>query len=290
MSTLVDTLQPPPTEAQIIEKLQHKVSASKLVLFQSCRLRFWFRYVLGLRKPKTPALHVGVAVHAVLSNWNRARWRQQSPGLAELHASYQEVWRSEQSEEPVAWDTPAVEAEQQQTGWRLLETFFRESPIREAGKPDAVEVMVEADLTRHGLPTLVGVLDLVQNQTVIDFKTSSTTPNAERAVLVNATQATAYSLLYRENTGDQEKGVELHHLVKLKQPKLVVLTLPTVCEREQSRLFRVIDSYVEGLARHDFIPSPGLQCVTTGSGSIWRPSCARMTSRLRAPTCARSVR
>ena len=113
-----------------------------------------------------------------------------------------------------------MEAEQQQTGWRLLETFFRESPIRDAGKPDAVEVMVEADLAGHGLPTLVGVLDLVQNETVIDFKTSSTTPNPERAALVNATQATAYAMLYRENTDRKEVGIELHHLVKLKQPSL----------------------------------------------------------------------
>ncbi len=262
MSTLVDTLQPPPTEDQIIEKLQQRVSATKLTLFQSCRLRFWFRYVLGLRKPKTPALHVGVAVHAVLSGWNRARWRQQSLAIADLYTTYQAVWQSEQQEEPVAWDHPGVEAEQQQTGWRLLETFFRESPIREAGKPDAVEVMVEADLSSHGLPTLIGVLDLVQNQTIIDFKTSSTTPNADRAVLLNTTQATAYSLLYRENTGCKETGIEWHHLVKLKSPKLVVITLPTVGEREQSRLFRVIDSYVEGLERRDFIPSPGLQCMS----------------------------
>lgn len=262
MSLLIDTLQPPPTEDQIIARLQQKVSASKLTIFQSCRLKFWLRYVLGLRKPKTPALHVGVAVHAVLSGWNRARWRQQPLGLADLYMTYQTVWTSEQTEEPVAWDHPGVEAEQQQTGWRLLETFFRESPIREAGKPDAVEVMVEADLSSHGLPTLVGVLNLVQNQTVIDFKTSSTTPNADRAALVNGTQATAYSLLYRENTGSKEAGIELHHLVKLKTPKLVVVTLPPVGEREKSRLFRVIDAYVEGLARRDFIPSPGLQCVS----------------------------
>ncbi len=261
MSSLVDTLQPPPTEDQTIAKLQRKVSASKLALFQSCRLRFWFRYVLGLRKPKTPALHVGVAVHGVLSGWNHARWRQQTLGLTDLYTSYQAVWRSEQAEEPVAWDHPGVEAEQQQTGWRLLETFFRESPIRGAGKPDAVEVMVEADLASHGLPTLVGVLDLVQNETVIDFKTSSTTPNADRAALVNGTQATAYALLYRENTGGKEAGIELHHLVKLKQPKLSVISLPPISEREQSRLFRIIDAYVEGLGRRDFIPSVGLQCV-----------------------------
>lgn len=262
MNTLVDTLQPPPTEDQILTRLQQKVSPSKLALFQACRLRFFFRHVLGIRKPKTAALHVGVVVHAVLSAWNRARWRQQSPSLVDLHASYQEAWMGEQTEEPVAWENPASEGEQRQTGWRLLETFFRESPLCDAGKPDAVEVSVEADLARHGLPTLVGVLDLVQDQRIVDFKTSGTTPNADRAALVHATQATAYSLLYRENTGSRERGVELHHLVKLKQPRLVVIALPAIGEREQARLFRVIDSYVEGLQRRDFIPSPGLQCAS----------------------------
>ena len=262
MSTLVDTLQPPPTEDQIIDSLQQRVSPSKLTLFQSCRLKFFFRHVLGLRKPKTAALHVGVAVHAVLSGWNRARWRQQPLALADIYGSYQAVWKAEQTEEPVAWDGPTNEIEQQQTGWRLLETFFRESPIRAAGKPDAVEVMVEADLSGHGLPTLVGVLDLVQDNRIVDFKTSGTTPNADRAVLVNGTQATAYSMLYRENTGRKEAGIELHHLVKLKQPKLVVILLPPVGEREQTRLLRVIDSYVAALERRDFIPSPGLQCAS----------------------------
>ncbi len=38
-----------------------------------------------------------------------------------------------------------------------------------------------------------GCIDLVQDQRIIDFKTSGTTPNADRAALVNATQATAYS-------------------------------------------------------------------------------------------------
>ena len=107
-----------------------------------------------------------------------------------------------------------------------METFFRESPVRDAGRPDAVEVAVEADLSGHGLPTLVGVLDLVQSEIIIDFKTSGTTPHADRAALVHATQATAYSLLYRHNTGQRERGVELHHLIKLKQPRLVVVALP----------------------------------------------------------------
>ncbi len=262
MITLVDTLQPPPMEDEIVHQLQQKVSPSKLGLFQSCRLKFFFRYVLQLNKPKAIALHVGASVHSTLKAWNRARWRQEVPSSGLMYAAYTAAWIAGQTDEPVAWENPCEEEEQKKVGWRLLETFFRETSIRPTDKPEAVEVSVEADLSRHGLPTLVGVLDLVQNRRIIDFKTTGTTPNPERAALVNSTQATAYSLLYRANTGRKEDGIELHHLVKLKSPKLVIVYLSPSGDRERTRLLRVIESYVEGLERRDFIPSPGLQCVS----------------------------
>jgi putative RecB family exonuclease len=261
MNALVDPLPWPPAEARAIEKLLQSVSPSKLALFQSCRLKFFFRHVLRLKKPKAAALHVGASVHATLKAWNRARWRQEQPSASSMYTTYESTWSSGQSEEPVAWENPAEEAEQKKVGWRLLETFFRETAIRADDKPEGVEVNVEADLSSHGLPTLTGVLDLVQSQKIIDFKTTSATPNPERAALVNGTQVSAYSMLYRANTGRKEAGVELHHLVKLKSPKLAVIYLSPVGDRECARLLRVIDAYVEGLERRDFIPSPGLQCA-----------------------------
>ncbi len=84
----------------------------------------------------------------------------------------------------------------------------------------------------------------------------------EKAALLHATQATACSRLYRENTGRRESAVELHHLVKLKQPRLVVIDLPPVTDAQITRLYRLIESYVRGLEWQDFVPSPGLQCST----------------------------
>lgn len=252
----------PPDEASTLERLLQSVSPSRLALFQSCRLRFFFRHVLRIAKGKTPALHVGVSVHATLRAWNRARWGQETLLWNSLYTAYEEAWIAGQSDEPVAWETGQEEAAQKQVGWRLLETFFRETTIRASDKPEGVEVAVDADLSSHGLPRLVGVLDLVQDGRLIDFKTTATTPQPERTALVNATQTSAYAWLYRENTGHREAGIELHHLVKLKQPRLVVIHLPPMGEREQSRLLRVIDAYVEGIARQDFIPSPGLQCAS----------------------------
>jgi len=212
--------------------LQQTVSPSRLTLFLQCRLKFYFRYVAQIAKPKTPALHVGSSVHAVLKAWNKARWRQQPLTLKQLHEEYVQAWAD--AEEPVTWEDGEEESEKQ-TGWRLVETYFRESKIPDSLKPDAVEVPVETDLAGHGLPVLIGVLDLVQAGRIIDFKTSSTTPNAEKVAHTTEVQTSSYAVLYREATGRRETGIELHHLVKLKNPKLVITRRSTRRGTNQER-------------------------------------------------------
>lgn len=248
----------PQTPDERVEQLKQTVSPSRLSLYLQCRLKFFFRYVVKIQKAKTPALHVGTSVHAVLKAWNKARWKQSPLTLKQLHDEFTKAWTD--MEEPVQWED-GEEDEEKKTSWRLVETYMRESKIPPTLKPDAVEVPVEADLKEHGLPKLVGVLDLVQNRTIIDFKTSGQTPNAERVAHTNELQISSYAVLYRHNTGQKENGLELHHLVKTKNPKLVITPLPPMSEHQESRLFTLMESYVEGLDRRDCVPSPGLQCV-----------------------------
>lgn len=249
----------PFTEAEIIRNLQETVSASRLNTFLQCRLKFFFRYVAKLSKPKSPALHVGQAVHAVLKVWHKARWRDEPLETEQLLAAFDTAW-GDQQEEPIRW-AEGQEIEQKQLGWRLLETYFRERPASASLKPDAVEVPMEADLGRHGLPVLIGIIDLVQGGIITDFKTSASTPNPATAGHVHEVQTSAYAVLYREATGRTEQGIELHHLVKLKTPKLVVTAMSPMTERQQGRLFHLIESYGDGLERRDFVPSPGLACL-----------------------------
>ena len=128
--------------------------------------------------------------------------------------------------------------------------------------PEAVEVPMETDLSKYGLPTLIGVLDLVRaGGRIVDFKSTGKTPDPEDAAHQNEAQLSCYSVLYREATGHRESGRELHHLVKTKTPKLVITELGPMTEVQQVRLFRMMESYVEGLAREDFVPSPGFHCA-----------------------------
>ena len=253
--------QPAVPKGRSREELLATVSASRLGTWLQCRLKFMFRYVLGLTKPNTPARHVGTVVHAVLQQWNLARWRR-APLVGEMIAAvFEQAWGTTRDDGVIAWKDDEPEAEVKAEAFALVEMYLRDNPIPADEKPEAVEVMIEKDLSSHGLPKLVGVLDLVRaGGRIVDFKTSGKTPNADLALHTNDVQLTAYALLYREATDRRETALELHHLVKTKTPKLVITEAPPATEVQTTRFMRLVESYVRGVECGDYVPSPGLQC------------------------------
>jgi putative RecB family exonuclease len=248
-------------KAEAPDILDH-VSASRLITFQTCRLKFYFKYVQGIVKAKTPALHVGRTVHAVLQAYNLMRWRSGVFDLEAMKKHFHAKWLDEQAEENVPWDD-GEEDDSKQSAWTMLETYFKQSPVALDEKPEAVEVQVDADLSKRGLPRLVGVIDLVRKGgRIVDYKTSAQTPNSERVGHLNDTQLCCYGVLYREAVGRSESGFELHHLVKLKTPKIIITPLQPMTKQQETRLFKIMDSYVNGIQSGDWIPSPNpMTCV-----------------------------
>jgi hypothetical protein len=251
----MNTLSP---EAETLDSLKQTVSATRLSCWLQCRLKFFFRYVQKLKKPPTPALHLGSVVHLVLQHWNLARWKRQPFNIEVYRSVFDTGWK----DQPVQIDWQGEEESQRQTAWAMLDKYFLETPIKPNELPEAVETMVEADLDKHGLPTLIGVLDLVRSGgRIVDFKSSAKTPDPESTLHQNGLQLDCYSVLYREGTGKREASRELHHLVKTKVPKVVVTETGPMQEYQQSRLFRLMEDYVEGLDRGDFVPAVGIQCA-----------------------------
>lgn len=243
-----------------IAELRQTLSASRLNTWLSCRLKFFFHYVLGIKKPKSAALYVGSSVHGVLKLWNRARWRRQTVTIEQLQQQFDTLWQADQVKESVRWDEGEEPAEKQ-TAWSLVDFYLKQTPIPANEMAEGVEVSVEADLSKHGLPKLIGIIDLVRaGGRIVDFKTLGQTPSEEKAIHTNEVQLTGYSILYRATTGKTESGRELHQLVKTKTPKLIVTQQGPMTPQQQSRLFRQMESYVTGLDREDFVPSPGMQC------------------------------
>ena len=113
----VGTVEPNP-----IEVLKQTVSASRLNCWLQCRLKFSFRYVLKITKPKTAALHYGSVLHLVLQQWNLARWRRQPFDIAKLKQVFETGW-ADQSQ--IDWD--GEEADQKNNAWLVLERYFRDA-------------------------------------------------------------------------------------------------------------------------------------------------------------------
>jgi putative RecB family exonuclease len=153
-----------------IAELTKTVSASRLSTWQRCRLQFYFRYVAGIQKSPTPSLHIGTTVHTVLQQWNLARWHGRELGVQELKEIFSRAWVIWQEGEQINWE--GKEETTKNATWDLIQLYLRETPIAPDEKPEAVEVGVEADLTGHGLPLVVGVIDLVRSGgRIVDFKT-----------------------------------------------------------------------------------------------------------------------
>jgi len=246
--------------ADRVAELGKTISASRLALWFGCRLKFYFRYVVQIQKPTTPSMHAGSTVHAVLQQWNMARWRREPFAIEGFKTVFGSQWTALQEGMKINWE--GEEAWNRDSAWRALQHYFTRTPITGNEKPEAVEAPVEADLSHYGLPKLIGIIDLVRaGGRIVDFKLTGRTPDSEHLVHVHEAQLTCYSLLYRDATDRKESGLELHHLVKTKAPKLIVTSLPPSTESQISRLFRQIESYQAGLARKDFVPSPGLHCV-----------------------------
>ena len=244
-----------------IEELTATVSASRLSAWLQCRLKFHFRYVAGVPTAPTAALHVGKSVHALLQQWNLARWRNTPLDAESVLEVFNQVWAAQMQEAAVPWK-PEEESASKANALAMVQTYLRETPIPLDEKPEGVEVAVEMDLASHGLPTLVGVLDLVRaGGRIVDFKTTGRTPSPEQVIHTTEVQTTAYAMLYREATGHSESGIELHHLVKLKTPKLVVTESAPATDRQINRLLHLMDAYVDDMQRNDPVPSPGLQCA-----------------------------
>jgi hypothetical protein len=68
------------------------------------------------------------------------------------------------------------------SSWRALEHYFTETPVKADERPEGVKVRVGADLSRHGLPTLIGIIDLVRRGgKIVDFKVVGKTPDIAHA-------------------------------------------------------------------------------------------------------------
>ncbi len=236
------------------------ISASRVNCWQSCRRKFYFRYVEKLPSVPSPALHIGKTVHSALQEWNTLRWNKQPIDEEKIQKSFMHAWMH--PDDDIQWKTPEDEQKAYQQSWGLVQAYLAQTPIPIDEPLLGVEVRAEAKLP--GLPPLLGFIDLVRQTSsggkVVDFKTAAKSPTARTCAFTHSTQLGIYSLLYRENTGEKEAGLELHHLVKTKVPKVVITEIEPASDHQVEQLLTLLHTYVDAVRNEDFTPSPSFMC------------------------------
>jgi len=235
------------------------LSASRLKSFLTCRLRFYYEKVLGLKTPKSPNLHIGSAVHAGLEAFHRARWRGAPLTAEETLQAYNEAYTRLEQEERVEYHDKEPE-DCRATGERVLRAYLDSELANDPRSVLGVEVYLRREDGILPLP-MVGVVDLVREGGVpVDFKTVGTTPDLEEEAWANQIQLSMYHLLMEDAIGEAPGPGELVYLVKLKTPKIIRHQLPHANSTQIERLKRLADVYVDGVQREEWYPSPGMQC------------------------------
>lgn len=235
------------------------LSASRLKSFLTCRLRFYFEKVMGLKTPASPALQVGKTVHAALQYYNLARWRGGDASPAATRQAYDKAFGELEVAEPVDYGDSSRQ-DSIDTGSRVLDAFLGSELARDPRRILGVEAYLRKESGDLPLP-LVGVVDLVVEGNVpVDYKTVAATPNIEDEGWQHEIQMTIYALLVKDATGEVPGPGELIHLVKLKSPKVIRQVLPPVTQVQIDRLKALVDVYADGVSRQDYHPSPGMSC------------------------------
>jgi hypothetical protein len=235
------------------------ISATRLDTWLQCRLKFYFRYVARLEEPPTPASHIGRTTRATLRLWNLPRWRGDTIGPRDLWPRFCQDWDEDQLYEDIGWG--GGEPGEKARTWHLLLRYFEETPIPPGERPEGVAARVEVDLAPRGLPPLAGTIDLVrEGGRIVIFETPTPRPQPGQAGHANETRPGCDALLYRGAAGCTESGFELHQLVGGDVPEIVITAIGPMSQRQEERLWRILESYVAGVADNDFVPSPGSHC------------------------------
>ncbi|MFM2296610.1 MAG: hypothetical protein RL117_317 [Verrucomicrobiota bacterium] len=241
------------------QTLPQHISPTAAKSYLSCSLRFWFERVACIKKPTTPALHLGKAVHAALQSFHLARWRGGDDSVEAVSEAYETAFlRLEREEGPVNFDDEAEREKCRLNGLRVIAAYL-DSPEAMQEKPRAVEVLLKEEIPGLSVP-LTGAMDLVEgNFTPVDFKSAAAKPDTEHAAFDHEIQLVSYQLLL-EAIGESPPSLDLVFLVKTKTPQVIRVKSAPADAHRKARVVALLETAVDGIHHGRFHPQPSMHC------------------------------
>ena len=243
-----------------VGSLPTHISPTSAKNYLSCSLRFWFEKVACIRKPVTPALHLGKAIHAALQAFHLARWRGGDDSPTAIAAAFELAFTTlEREEGPVRFDDETEREDNRKDGLRVIAAYL-DSPEAMTGKPRAVEVRLREEIPGLSVP-LVGAIDLVTGIFIpVDFKSATSRPDPAGAAFEHEIQLVSYQLLMEAAIDQEPPALDLVFLVKTKTPQILRISGRPADARRKQRVIALLETAVQGIAAGRFHPQPSMHC------------------------------
>ena len=241
------------------------ISFSSISLFQSCPLRWYFKYCLGLTERSiSSSLVLGSALHAAVQyHFEQLLMGRTTSDLDTLLEVFQNAWQSF-DESIIRYSAGEGRDDIGALADRLLRAFLSSDFARPRGYVIGIEEELRGQVI-PGAPDLVGRVDLLVDTgpelVVSDFKTARCTWN-DLKVEDLAPQLLLYSELVKPLADGRPIKLEFAVLTKTKVPELTIHEVPND-PRQVLRTKKIVERVWQAIQTGAFYPNPGpLTCGT----------------------------
>jgi CRISPR/Cas system-associated exonuclease Cas4 (RecB family) len=241
------------------------VSFSAINTFQTCSLRYYFRYVLGLSEETiSSSLVMGSAIHSCLQfHFEQLLAGNEAPSLDVLLDVFHDSWDSHAGQQVIFGKGEDINTVSQ-LAERMLRAFQASALARPSGTIIAVEEELRGQLI-PGVPDLLARVDLVVEENdalvVTDFKTARTIWSQDH-VDESAEQLLLYHELAKELSDGRPVKLGFAVLTKTKLPDVAIYPVEASAQRLE-RTKKVVERAWKVITSGVFLPSPSpLHCPT----------------------------
>lgn len=266
----------PMAPAERAERLTGRPSLSytSIATYQSCPLKWYFRYVVGLPEERKPAsLVFGSAIHAALQrHFEGILVAGRPPPFQDLIEAYQLAWNAEADD--VALGVGETCQSLEALAVKILRVFQRSDLALPVGRVQAVEEELIGEISPE-CPPLLARLDLAVESddaiVITDFKTARSRWSAMQ-VEDAATQLFIYHELARSFADERPIRVQFAIFTKCREPQVDVLRVET-SPQQIERVRRIVERVWNAIDSEHFYPAPSLMtctgCAHRGACRTW---------------------